>query len=128
MLKTIKDPDGNFTDTFIRLQTLEYAKATYDALIPAITYTVTWKDYDNTVLEEVTGLSAGATPSYDGTLPTYYLDDHDRLYVFTGWSTSISEVTANVVYTAQYDQKSPYVFVKNNTVCLPFRDNAQDLL
>jgi len=63
------------------------------------TYTVTWQDHDGTVLDTET-YDYGDTPSFKKTPPTAYQTDTD-VYTFSGWGT-ISSVTGDAVYTAQY--------------------------
>ena len=61
-----------------------------------INYTVTFKDYDGTVLktqtvEEGASATAPANPTRDG-------------YNFTGWDVDFSNVTSNLTVTAQYEE------------------------
>jgi hypothetical protein len=70
---------------------------------PPETYTVTWKNYDGTVLETDTGLSAGLTPVYNGATPTRAADAQ-YTYTFTGWNPAIAAVSGNAEYTAVFSQ------------------------
>lgn len=65
-------------------------------------YTITWKNYDGTVLEIDEKVPAGATPSYDGTTPLRE-NTQNYNYTFSGWSPEIKAVTSDATYTAQYD-------------------------
>ena len=62
--------------------------------MPKPTYTVTFKDWDGTTLktemvEEGTSVTAPNNPSRDG-------------YIFTGWDKDFSNVTSDLIVTAQY--------------------------
>ncbi|MBQ7897962.1 MAG: hypothetical protein IJ323_06015 [Clostridia bacterium] len=64
-------------------------------------YTVTWKNYDGTVLETDTDVACGTTPTYDGVTPAREATA-EYTYIFSGWTPVISTVTGDVVYTAAY--------------------------
>ena len=64
-------------------------------------YTVTWVDYDGTVLEKDEGVPYGDTPSYDSATPSRPSDLY-YVYTFTGWTPEVEPVTGDAVYTATY--------------------------
>ena len=66
----------------------------------SITYTITFKDWDGTILKSEE-LEEGAipTPPADPTKT----DDELYSYTFAGWIPEITAVTADATYTAQYD-------------------------
>ena len=66
-------------------------------------YTVTWKNYDGTVLDEES-YAEGETPEYKGSSVPSKPSDAENNYTFSGWSPAISEVTQNITYTAQFTE------------------------
>ena len=72
------------------------------------TYTVTWKNYDGSVLETDTGVAYSSTPSYNGATPQKP-EDENFTYTFKGWSPAVSAVTGNAEYIAQFTAVSKRV-------------------
>ena len=66
------------------------------------TYTITWVNYDGTVLETDT-VTEGDTPTYDGATPTR-AEDSEYTYAFKGWDKTVVAATADATYTATYTQ------------------------
>ena len=62
-------------------------------------YTVTFKNYDGTVLSTVS-VPAGGSAVYDGETPVR--EDENYEYEFTGWSKSLSYIYQDTVVTAQF--------------------------
>ncbi|NMA05073.1 MAG: leucine-rich repeat domain-containing protein [Acholeplasmataceae bacterium] len=60
------------------------------------TYKVTWKNYDDTVLEVDENVPLGTMPSFDGDEPT------KDGYTFMGWEPEIKKVTGDVTYVAKF--------------------------
>ena len=75
--------------------------ATFDQKLN--TYTVTWKNWNGTVLKTDT-VEYGTTPAYTAATPTRE-PDAQYTYTFAGWDTEIVAVTGNATYTATFDQK-----------------------
>ena len=71
-------------------------------------YTVTWKNYDGSVLETDTGVVHGTTPTYNGATPTKS-EDENFTYTFGGWSPALEAVTVDVEYVAQFTAVSKRV-------------------
>ncbi len=65
------------------------------------TYTVTWKNYDGSVLEIDTDVAKGSIPTYDGATPTR-ASNGELSYEFRGWTPTLSAVVQDVVYTAAF--------------------------
>jgi uncharacterized repeat protein (TIGR02543 family) len=85
--------------------------ATYDQTLRS--YTVTWKNDDGTELKTET-VNYGETPSYTGeTLTKAQTDEYT--YTFSGWNPTISTVTGDVTYTAQFTaEKRTYTITWKN--------------
>ncbi len=64
-------------------------------------FTITWKNYDGTILEEDKNVMYGTVPTYDGETPTRE-KDKQYTYTFSGWSPSVESATESVTYTAQF--------------------------
>ena len=101
-----KTADAQYTYTFAGwTPTIEDVKgnavykATYTKTVNK--YTVTWKNWNGTVLETDTNVPFGTTPTYDGTAPTRAATA-EYTYTFTGWTPDISAVSGDVTYTAVY--------------------------
>ena len=68
------------------------------------TYTVTWK-VDNAAVETDTGVTYGATPSYDGAPPTKTDPTNAVTYTFTGWDGDINAaIYADTVFNAVFGE------------------------
>ncbi len=74
------------------------------------TYEVTWKDYNEVVLEQDLNVASGTTPEYNGKTPAR-ADDDEYTYEFIGWSPDPGPVTNDVSYTAlyKYIRKEPVI-------------------
>jgi len=64
-------------------------------------YTVTWNNYDGTLLKQEI-LHYGDTPSYQGITPARHLPAGYR-YTWIGWDNAMTPVTADRTYTARFD-------------------------
>ena len=84
------------------------ANTTLYAQWTANTYTVTWKNHDGSVLETDTGVVYGTTPTYNGATPQRAEDEHFT-YTFDDWSPTVSAVTGDAEYTAQFTAVSKRV-------------------
>lgn len=67
------------------------------------TYTVTWKNWDDSILEIDEEVEYGATPEYNGDTP-HRPADAQYTYSFKGWAPQVDTVTGNMTYTAVYQQ------------------------
>ena len=78
--------------------------ATYTAVFKAEerSYTVTWKNWDDTELNKETYVY-GTTPSYKGSEPTRDATA-EFTYTFDGWSPVLDKVTGDAAYTAVFKE------------------------
>ena len=104
-----KAQDNSYTYTFTGWDPMLEAvtgNATYTAQFEqtARPYTITWLNYDGSLLNNTTSYW-NETPAY----PTYgtptYTDNEHHVYRFIGWSPKIHKVNSDEnVYTAQYER------------------------
>ena len=73
-------------------------------------YTVTFKNYDGTVLHE-TIVEEGKNATYSGSTPTRP-DTPEFTFAFTGWDKPLDNVTSDRVLVAQYSQTNKEYTVK----------------
>lgn len=66
-------------------------------------YTVTWVNYDDTVLETDSDVAYGTTPTYDGATPVKAATDK-YTYEFAGWEPAVGPITGNVTYKAVFTE------------------------
>ena len=106
--------DEDYTYTFkgwdkeivVATGAVEYV-AQYEATPILVTYTVTFKNYDGTVLQ--TGAVAENTlPEYTGEMPTKETDS-EYIYIFDGWDKEIAAVTGEAEYTAKFKAVDKYI-------------------
>ena len=64
-------------------------------------YTVTWKNWDGSILETDKDVAEGSMPEYNGNTPKRP-DDSQYTYVFKRWNPSLKKVTGNAIYTAEF--------------------------
>ncbi len=96
-----------FNDTWSPAVTAVTGDATYTAQFTQNdrTFTVTWKNYDGSVLETDEDVVYGSKPSYDGATPTREKEGATT-YAFAGWSPQITDettITADTTYTARFN-------------------------
>ena len=70
----------------------------------ALPITITWKNYDGSILEVDNNVPYETMPSYDGATP---IKESDNLYkyYFAGWTPDIEPVTKDATYTATFSSE-----------------------
>ena len=74
------------------------------------TFTITWKNYDGTIIQDenhndvIYTVPYLTNPNYHHTTPSRPDDAGYYTYDFTGWAPAFSPVTADVTYVAQYEK------------------------
>lgn len=81
------------------------------------TCTVTWQNYDETILETDEEVKKGEIPQYDGEEPVRE-DDEDYHYVFSGWSPELTKVKKDTTFVAVFTALHKYrvSFYNNETL------------
>lgn len=81
-------------------------------------YTVTFKNYNNTVLLE-TKVIQGETAKYTGSTPykpSYTSGRYTYTYTFVGWSSSLDNVQRSYTVTAQFEENVTYEYTDEEKV------------
>jgi hypothetical protein len=66
------------------------------------TYTITWVNHDDTVLEVDIDVIENTLPSYDGAVPTK-AQTTENLYIFAGWQPEVVVATEDTTYKATFN-------------------------
>lgn len=67
----------------------------------ALPITITWKNYDGSILEVDNNVPYENIPSYDGDTPIKESDDRYN-YTFAGWTPEVEPVSKDATYTAVF--------------------------
>lgn len=96
------------------------AAATYTATFTEqpITYTILWKNHDNTLLETDENVTPNTVPQYNGATPTKPSDEENH-YTFSGWSPAVVAATEDATYTAQFAATPNDKIVDDETYNVP---------
>jgi len=111
-----RDMDAQYTYTFDgwneEIQPVT-GNASYTAKYSKVVnkYTVTWKNYDGTVLETDENVEYGTLPSYDGEDPKR-AKTAETTYNWNLWDKEVVAVTGDVTYTAHFDTSKTKYSVK----------------
>lgn len=90
---------------------------------PKPPYTVTWKDYDNSVIKTQSNIMYGTRTAYDDDIPVREADA-DYSYTFDKWNPDLSVfVTENKTYTAAYSsEQNVYTLDLGDDITLNLND------
>ena len=89
--------------------------ADYFTVVPVPVHTIIWQNWDGTTLETDAEVEEGETPTYDGETPTKP-EDAQNTYTFSGWNPTVSAVTGEATYVAQFTPVAKFsVYVKKLT-------------
>ena len=72
-----------------------------DSQTPALPITITWKNYDGTILEVDENVPYGSIPSFDSKTPVKPANSTET-FMFSGWSPSVETATHDEIYIAQF--------------------------
>ena len=106
--KPTKDSNSQYTYTFsgwspnvnyVRSDVVYVAQYTYTIN----KYTITWKNWDGTVLEIDENIEYGTMPSYDGETPTKEKNNKYR-FEFIEWTPEVKLIEGNVTYIACFEE------------------------
>lgn len=64
-------------------------------------YTITWKNYNGSVLKVDSNVKENTIPKYTGTTPTRP-DDSTYTYSWSGWTPTVVAATSDATYTATF--------------------------
>ena len=73
-------------------------------------YTITWKNFDGSVLEVDENVKEGVVPTYDGAAPTK-AEDEDFTYTFSGWEPEVVAASENKEYVAKFEGAEKHTFM-----------------
>ncbi|HZJ89444.1 MAG TPA: hypothetical protein VFD05_02000 [Bacilli bacterium] len=96
----------------------------------AETFTITWKNYDGTVLEVDQEVMHGTMPTYEGATPTR-AQTAEFTYEFSGWMPDIVVATSDATYTATFDDavnKYPITWINEDGTVLDIQELAYGAL
>ena len=77
------------------------------------TFTVIWKNYDNSILEVDENVTKGTVPTYDGNTPTRENDDL-YTYTFNGWDPEVGPIYKNTSFVATFKAMDNSINIDGN--------------
>ncbi len=122
------DTDLTFTAIFTPTDTETYyivKDINVTVSVPRSTHTITWKNGDS-VLETDENVEYGATPEYNGAVPTK-AEDYNYTYSFSGWNPAVTTVKGDTTYTASFASASKQPYYSDIAVFCPCAYNGLDL-
>lgn len=114
--KAIGDEDHNDSEPQTLTVTVGASGAlTITLVIEEPSYTITWKNYDNTVIGTST-VAEGETPAFSDEIGEIKAKPDELLYTYTfsGWTPELTAADADAEYTATFDAVRNDLFAGNS--------------
>lgn len=104
-----------FADWSPSLTTKLYEDTTFTPVFTTTNYwLVEFRNWDGTILQ-TSYVDNGGSVEYTGDTPTKPSSEDGYMYTFTGWDTSLTNITSNMIVTAQFASNKPTIIKMNLT-------------
>lgn len=104
LIKTFNDGENTYETGAVTDNSIVNGKTLVPGESAVKYFTVTWKNYDGTILETDERVKSETTPTYNGETSAKAPDEQYE-YTFKGWSPEITAVNGDTTYMAQFESK-----------------------